>query len=304
MTPPLHRNRRFDIADRVILLGVALNVVLMAAKLGVGVWARSSALRADGMESGCDLLIALAMLWAMRVSRRPYDPSHPYGHGKIESLAALLVGVAILAAGVWILVDAGHAIFLHSATRVHWLAAAMALATVAAKAAAARHTGRRARALGSPTLAALAQDHRKDAVSSVATALGAGAAACGLVAFDPAVAALTALFILRSGGETFKRAFDELIDTALPETEIEGIRRDALAVEGVEHVHEIRGRRSGQYLIIDLKLEMDPQMTVLHSHAVAERVKRRVFRHHSAVGDVMIHINPHDDGAHHDLIRL
>ena len=100
------------------------------------------------------------------------------------------------------------------------------------------------------------------------------------------------------------RAFDELIDTALPETEIEGIRRDALAVEGVEHVHEIRGRRSGQYLIIDLKLEMDPQMTVLHSHAVAERVKRRVFRHHSAVGDVMIHVNPHDDPNHEDLTRL
>ncbi len=304
MRQGLQRKTRFDLADRVIVYGIGLNVVLLAAKFGAGVWGRSAALRADGVESACDLLVSVAMLWAMRISRKPFDPSHPYGHGKVESLAALLVGIGILATGLWLIADAGVVFFFHESHSVHWAAPLVALATVVSKEVAARYTRRRARLLGSPTLEALAQDHRKDALSSVATMLGAGAAACGWFYFDPAMAALTAVFILRTGGETFKRAFDELIDAALPAEEMAGIKRDAAAVEGVEHVHEIRGRRSGQFVIIDLKLEMDPQMTVLASHAVAERVKRRVFRNHPAVGDVMIHVNPHDDGAHRDLIRL
>jgi divalent metal cation (Fe/Co/Zn/Cd) transporter len=118
------------------------------------------------------------------------------------------------------------------------------------------------------------------------------------------MAALTALFIIRMGADTFKRAFDDLIDAALPGVALEAIKRDAATVEGVEHVHEIRGRRSGQFLIIDLKVEIDPQLTVLASHAIAEQVKQVVFRNHPEVGDVMIHVNPHDDGAHRDLIRL
>jgi divalent metal cation (Fe/Co/Zn/Cd) transporter len=106
------------------------------------------------------------------------------------------------------------------------------------------------------------------------------------------------------GAQTFKRAFDDLVDAALPGASLEAIKQDAAAVAGVEHVHEIRGRRSGQFLIIDLKLEIDPQVTVLASHAIADRVKQQVFGNHPEVGDVMIHVNPHDDGAHRDLIRL
>jgi cation diffusion facilitator family transporter len=304
MEKHVERKDRFDLADRVIFWGVAINVVLLVAKFGAGIWGRSAALRADGFESGCDLLISAAMLWAMRMSRKPYDPDHPYGHGKIESLAALLVGIGILATGLWLVVDSAHVILFHKVEIVHWMAPAVALLTVVTKEAAARYTRIRAKLLGSPTLDALAADHRKDALSSVATAVGAGAAACGWFYFDPAMAVLTALFIIRMGADTFKRAFDDLIDAALPGVALEAIKRDAATVEGVEHVHEIRGRRSGQFLIIDLKVEIDPQLTVLASHAIAEQVKQVVFRNHPEVGDVMIHVNPHDDGAHRDLIRL
>lgn len=304
MEKHVERKDRFDLADRVIYLGVALNVILLFAKFGAGIWGRSAALRADGIESGCDLLISVALLWAMRMSRKPYDPEHPYGHGKIESLAALLVGIGILATGLWLAVDSAHVIIFHKVETVHWMAPAVALLTVLSKEVAARYTRSRAKLLGSPTLDALAADHRKDALSSVATAIGAGAAACGWFYFDPAMAALTALFIIRMGAQTFKRAFDDLVDAALPGAALEAIKQDAAAIAGVEHVHEIRGRRSGQFLIIDLKLEIDPQVTVLASHAIADRVKQQVFSNHPEVGDVMIHVNPHDDGAHRDLIRL
>jgi cation diffusion facilitator family transporter len=120
---------------------------------------------------------------------------------------------------------------------------------------------------------------------------------------DPIAAGLTAFFIFHIGYETFSTAAHELMDgQPSPET-IKVISTIAAQVEGVEHVHEIRGRRSGQYLIVDLKLDMDPQMTVKRSHDIAATVKQKIFDQFPEVGDVMIHINPHDE-EHDDLVRL
>jgi divalent metal cation (Fe/Co/Zn/Cd) transporter len=93
------------------------------------------------------------------------------------------------------------------------------------------------------------------------------------------------------------------MDGNVPESYIEGVTKLAEGVEKVEHVHAIRARRSGQYVIIDLKLEMDPDMTVKESHDIANRVKRLIFEKFPNVGDVMIHINPHEE-EHEHLIRL
>jgi divalent metal cation (Fe/Co/Zn/Cd) transporter len=112
------------------------------------------------------------------------------------------------------------------------------------------------------------------------------------------------LFIFHIGWETFSNAAHDLMDAQPPEEMLVTVTRLAEGVAGVEHVHEIRGRRSGQYLIIDLKLEMDPDMTVKESHSIATEVKRTIFERFPNVGDVMIHINPHDDPEHEDLIRL
>jgi divalent metal cation (Fe/Co/Zn/Cd) transporter len=120
---------------------------------------------------------------------------------------------------------------------------------------------------------------------------------------DPLAAGFTSLFIFHIGYETFCSAAHDLMD-ARPSDELLGaIAVLAEAVAGVEHVHEIRGRRSGQYVIVDLKLDMDPEMTVKKSHDIATEVKRLIFARFSNVGDVMIHINPHEE-EHEDLIRL
>jgi cation diffusion facilitator family transporter len=303
-TGNLQRRDRFDVADRAIYVGIAANVLFVSAKLSAGHFGRSEAVFADGVESACDLVVAVGTLLAMRISRAPSDLRHPYGHGRVENIAALMIGATIIATGLWILFTSVHSVFAHVHGRPSWIAVATAGVTILGKELLARYTFRIGDRIGSPSVTALAQDHRKDALTSVATLVGAGCAMLGATILDPIVAGLAALLILRTGWGTFVSASQELMDAALPEAQIRAVTTLAESVAGVEHVHEIKGRRAGQFMIIDLKLEMDPDMTVRHSHEVATRVKRLIFDAYPAVGDVMIHVNPHDDPNHEDLVRL
>jgi len=304
MSDAVQRNARFDTADRLVRLGLFANLGLVAIKLSAGHFGQSDAVFADGLESACDLVVTIGMLVAMRVSRTPSDRRHPYGHGRIENIVALMIGALILATGGWILVSSGHALLYHAARRPTGLVVGAALFTVLIKELLARRTRRAGAQLGSPAIAALARDHRKDALSSIGTLAGAGLAMLGATFMDPIMAGISGLLILKLGWSAFVGASQELMDAALPEAQIRDITQLAESVAGVEHVHEIKGRRAGQFMIIDLKLDMDGAMSVRDSHALATRVKRLIFDAYPAVGDVMIHVNPHDDPDHEDLIRL
>lgn len=304
MNSGLSRPERFALAERLVRLGLAANIALMLMKLAAGHFGRSEAVFADGVESACDLAISAASLLTLRVSRQPFDRRHPYGHGRVESIAALVVGCIIVATGVWILFAAAASVAEGHVARPTMVAVAAAALTIFAKESLARITSRQARKLGSPVLRALAHDHRKDAITSLFTLAGCGAAALGWLVLDPLMAGVTALLIGHVGVATFREAARELMDSALPDELLTAISAIAMETEGIEHVHEIRGRRSGQFVIVDLKLEMDPQMTVERSHELATLVKRRIFDAEPSVGDVMIHVNPHDDPRHEDLVRL
>jgi cation diffusion facilitator family transporter len=297
------RGERFNRADRVIRIGFWINAVLMVLKLGAGHFGHSEAVFADGVESACDFIgIALTII-ALRMGRKPFDEDHPYGHGKVESLSAVFVSVIICLTGVWILYGSVSTILAGVYQAPSLLAVLAAAATILIKETLYRYSVRVGGALGSPALLAIAKDHRKDAITSIATLVGVGCAYFGIRIMDPIAAGLTSFFIFHIGYQTFKISAHELMD-GQPETEdVTAIAELAAAVEGVDQVHEIRARRSGQFLIVDLKLDMDPKMTVKHSHDIATLVKERIFERFANVGDVMIHINPSDE-PHEDLNRL
>ncbi|BDV44123.1 cation transporter [Geotalea uraniireducens] len=299
----MQRNERFDKAERVMQVGFWVNAGLMAMKLFAGYYGRSEAVFADGVESACDFIAILATLIALRIGRQPFDSKHPYGHGKAESIAAIFVSLVIFVTGAGILVKSVHTVLDRTYQSPEVIAVIAAVITIGVKEWLFRFSSTTGRRLESPALLAVAKDHRKDAVTSVATLIGVCGAYLGVGIMDPLAAGLTAFFIFHIGFETFKNAAHDLMDGSPSEDLIAAVTEIAEAVEGVEHVHEIRARRSGQYIIIDLKLEMDPQMTVKHSHDIATRVKQLIFERYANVGDVMIHINPHDE-EHQDLIRL
>lgn len=297
------RNERFDKAGRVIRVGLWANALLMVIKLLAGHFGKSEAVFADGVESACDSVAMMSTLVALHIGRKPSDKDHPYGHGKAESIAAILVALLIFATGGGILYQAVQTVLTGEYQEPHMIAVIAALVTIIAKESLFRASQKVGDELGSPAVLAIAKDHHKDAVTSVATLIGVTSAFFGFRIMDPLAAGLTSLFIFHIGYETFTVAAHELMD-GQPSDELSStISTLAEEVEGVEHVHQIRCRRSGQYIIVDLKLDMDPEMTVKQSHSIAKEVKERIFDRFSEVGDVMIHINPHEE-EHEDLIRL
>jgi cation diffusion facilitator family transporter len=272
-------------------------------KLSAGHWGRSDAVFADGIESACDFVAIFATMVALKLGRQPFDANHPYGHGRAESLAALLVSLVIAATGGWILYDSVASVIAGDFKSPEWIAVAAAAATILIKEWLYRFTKRTGKKLESPALLAIAKDHRKDAITSISTLIGVIGAFFGWGIMDPLAAGLTSFFILHVGYQTFREAAHDLMDGTAPADFIDALQDLAESVDHVEHVHEMRARRSGQYMIVDLKLEMDPNMTVKQSHDVATRVKKLIFDRYPGVGDVMIHINPHDE-EHEDLIRL
>jgi cation diffusion facilitator family transporter len=299
----MQRDERFDKADQIIKVGFWVNAVLMVMKLAAGYWGRSDAVFADGIESACDFIAIGSTMIALKLGRQPYDEQHPYGHGRAESLAALLISLVICITGIWILVDATQTVIRHDFKSPGWVAVSAAALTIAIKEWLYRYSNSTGKHLESPSLLAIAQDHRKDALTSVATLAGVMGAFLGFGILDPLAAGLTSFFILHIGWQTLRSACHDLMDGSVHGEYIQEVTELAEKVPHVEHVHELRARRSGQYIIIDLKLDMDPEMTVKQSHAVATEVKRLIFERFQNVGDVMIHINPHDE-EHEDLIRL
>jgi cation diffusion facilitator family transporter len=297
------RHERFNRAGRVIQVGFWANAGLMVMKLLAGYFGRSEAVFADGMESAADFIAILSSMIALRIGSRPFDESHPYGHGKAESISAIVVSLVIFGTGGWILVRSVHTIIDGTYQVPGVVAVAAAFLTIIIKEALYRYSMGAGKRLGSPAILASAKDHRKDAITSVSTLVGVTGAYFGLTVMDPLAAGLTSFFIFHIGYETFMTAANELMDGRPVDACVDDIVKIAEGVEGVEHVHEIRCRRSGQYLIIDLKLDMDPEMTVRRSHAIATEVKKRIFEGYPNVGDVMTHINPHEE-EHEDLIRL
>ncbi len=299
----MDRHERFDSASRVIQIGFWANAALMTMKLLAGHFGRSEAVFADGMESAADFVAILSSMIALSIGRKPFDKAHPYGHGRAENIAAIIVSLVIFFTGGWILIRSAHAIIDGVSGTPGAVAVAAAFLTIIIKETLYRYSVRVGTHLGSPAILATAKDHRKDALTSISTLIGVTCAFFGLAVMDPLAAGITSFFIFHIGYETFMTAAHDIMDGRPPEEFVESVARLAGGVEGVEHVHEIRCRRSGQYLIVDLKLDMDPEMTVRKSHAIATHVKALIFERFPNVGDVMIHINPHAE-EHEDLIRL
>ena len=299
----MHREERYGQADRIVRFGFWANAVLMVFKLLAGHFGHSEAVFADGVESACDFIAIGSTMIALHIGRKPYDADHPYGHGKAESIAAILISLIILVTGTGILVQAVRTIITAHYYTPQLMAVVAAIATIFIKESLYRFTFKTGSSLQSPAILAIAKDHRKDAITSIATVIGVSGAYFGVKIMDPLAAGVTSLFIFHIGIQTFLSAAHELMDALPPPELLQQITTKAEEIAGVEHVHEIRARRSGQYLIVDLKLDMDPAMTVKQSHDISIDVKKKIFETFHNVGDVMIHINPHEE-EHEDLIRL
>ncbi len=287
-------NDRLAPGYRATTISVGLNGALAVVKLVCGIAGNSYALVADAMESLGDIFSS-AIVWSgLVIASRPADANHPYGHGKAEPLAALLVALMLVAAAATIVTQALHEIRTpHHAPAAYTLF--VLLGVVVVKEVMYRYEARAARKCGSTAVMVDAWHHRSDAISSAAAAIGITIALVGGPGYEPADdwAAMAACLVIGVNAVHFVRtAVGELMDTRPEAAFVESIRAAALKVEGARYVEKVLVRKMGPQLYVDLHLEVDPELPVREAHRIGHLVKDSIMAGRREVADVLVHIEP------------
>jgi len=284
---------------RVTWTGLAINVVLACLKFAAGLLGRSQAVIADAVHSLSDSTTDVAILVGVRYWSRPPDETHPYGHRRIETVITAAIGALLAAVAVGLAYTSLTTLHDRHVTRPGWIAFAAAVAAIAVKEALYQWTIRVGKRVRSAAVIANAWHHRSDALSSVPAALAvAGAAINPTWSFlDHVGAVIVSLFILHAAGRIIRPALRQLVDVGASRQQRERIRTIALETDGVSRVHALRTRYIGPGLQVDLHVLVDPAMSVRRGHDIAEAVERRLLDGQPDVVDVLVHIEPDEDGS-------
>ena len=303
-TPPEDMTR-FEEGQRITWISVGVNIVLTAMQLVVGFIAHSQSLIADAMHTLSDIVADAFVLFANRKGAEAADADHPYGHGRFETAASLVLGLLLAGTGAGILVSAaGRLQDIGSAPPVGVAAMWAALFTLAAKEGLFRYMLAKAERLRSPMLVANAWHARADALSSLVVAAGIAGALIGFNFADAVAAIIVGAMIVRAGFQFAWAAIRELIDTGLSGEEVEAIRTTIGSTPGVLSMHELRTRRMAHQVLVDAHVQVNPRISVSEGHRIAESARQRVLDLHPEVLDVLVHVDAENDLLANAAIQL
>ena len=284
---------------RVTLLGMFVNILLFAFKLVAGIVGRSGAMVADAIHSASDFATDIVVLAFVRISAKPRDDDHKWGHGKYETLASLIIGVALFAVGVDILIESAEKIVAvvqgEVLPRPGVIAIIAAAVSIVAKEALYQYTVRVGRQTESPSVVANAWHHRSDALSSIGALLGIGAAYFlgekWRIA-DPIAAIVVAALIIKVAIELCHNALAELLEKSLSKEVEEEILAIISSTPNVYKPHNLRTRRIGSNIAIEVHIRVDGSMSVDASHEISRQIERALRNRFGEQTAVAIHIEP------------
>ena len=285
--------------SRVTLAGSAVNVLLTGFKFFAGLLGRSAAMTADAVHSLSDLLTDAVVILFVHISSKPADRDHEYGHGKYETLATSVIGLALAAVACGIVYKA--CVALHA-----WIGGAdlpapgmlalwAALISILLKELAYRFTIRQSRKLNSPALEANAWHHRSDALSSIGTLVGIGGAILlgrRWTVLDPVASLVVAVFLFRTAWKLLKPSFGELMEASLPDEVEKEILQIVTAFPDVSDPHNLRTRRIGNRYAIELHIRMDGNVTLVQAHSRAHYIEKALKERFGPDTHVTVHVEP------------
>ncbi|KKK48040.1 hypothetical protein LCGC14_3149140, partial [marine sediment metagenome] len=271
-----------------------VTVCLLALKLILGIISGSIAVLSDAIDSATDVVGGTAALVSIRVAAWPADQDHPYGHGRAESIATGVISIVIAMAGLLIVGRTVYSIIVGDTVVPTLIALVAALVPIVIKEILYHYVAYQARKFKSSLLMASAADHRKDAITSVATLAGIAGARMGYPLLDPLAAGLVSLAIFKLAYDTATRATRELMDRIPEDTTMRDIKKIVLECEGVEHAY-VRARSLGPNIFMEIKIDIDPELTVSEGHGIAKSVKSKIIAEVEGTADVLVHVNPHYD---------
>lgn len=294
---------RFRKAEFAAWIGIVGNLGLAMLKGVIGWLAGSKALLADALHSASDVAGSFAVLVGLRAAKLPPDEDHPYGHGKAEPIAAIIVSVLLIVVGVQIGISSLKSIVGGVTAAPGKLALVALIISIVVKEAMFQYKYRLGKQLGSQALISNAWEHRSDVYSSIAALAGVGGALLGqllglpwLYYLDPMAGLVVSALVLKMGYKLIMESIHTTMDHVLHQEDSQELKESVQRVKGVITVDELRAREHGHYVIVDVKISVNPRITVLEGHDIAKSVKSLLMKRFVHVSDVFVHVNPYDPG--------
>ena len=284
---------------KVTLVGSVGNVALLTFKFVAGIVGHSSAMIADAVHSLSDFITDIIVLVFVHISAKPQDESHDYGHGKFETIASLFIGLALVAAAMGIMISGILKISAwakgEQLESPGWLALWAALLSIVCKEALYHYTALRGKALSSQALIANAWHHRSDALSSIGAAIGIGGAillGSRWTVLDPVASVVVGLMLMKVAVELTQASIGELTECSLPKEMEDEIADIVQAFPGVVEPHNLRTRRIGNRIAIELHIRMDGHLSLREAHDSASAIERRLKERFGSATLVSLHMEP------------
>lgn len=295
----MNKEERFRKAEIAAIVGILGNVLLAVLKGVIGSISNSRALIADAAHSASDVAGSFAVFIGLRAAKLPPDKDHPYGHGKAESIAAIIVAVLLLLVGVEIGISSGKAIF-NPIEAPGTLALYGALISIVVKEVMFQYKFRLGKKINSDALIVNAYEHRSDVYSSIAVLIGIAGAILGsklhlpwLIYADPIAGIFVSVLIAKMAVKLGYDSIHTTLDHVLHEEDTLEYKEVINGMPGVVNLDEFYAREHGHYVIIDIKLGVDPDISVKDGHDIGKAVKERLLKEEE-VHDVLVHINPYE----------
>ena len=284
---------------KVTIVGGAVNVVLLIFKFVAGIVGHSAAMVADAVHSLSDFITDIIVLLFVHISGMPKDKSHDYGHGKYETLAMTIIGMALLTVAVGIVYNGVVKIIAwlngQDLEAPGTLALWAALLSVAMKEGVYRYSMVKARQLNSQAVEANAWHHRSDALSSIGTAVGIGGAILlgqRWTVLDPVASVIVGLFIIKVSVDLLRNGIGDLMEQSLPDDVETEILQLAASVPGIEQPHDLRTRRIGNHYAIELHILMDGDIPLREAHDKASEIEDLIRQHYGEETHIAVHVEP------------
>lgn len=283
-------NSQYKKAERGALLSIAAYIVLSGVKIIVSYLGNSEALRADGLNNLTDIIASVAVLIGLKISQRPPDENHRYGHSRAETIASLVAAFIMISVGIQVIIDSIKSVFNPSETTPSIMTAFVALFSAIFMYGVYLYNSKLAKKINSKSLYSAAQDNRSDALVSIGAMIGIIGAYFGFGWLDPAAAFIVGILICKTAWEIFRDAALDLTD-AFEVDKLKEIEATIRSTPGVKLVKDIKARLHGNQPIVDATIFVEPTLTVIEGHQIAENVEERLCETHQ-INISHIHIEP------------
>lgn len=278
------------IAERGARISIIAYIVLSLLKLGIGFLSGSKALTADGLNNATDIVASLAVLIGLKISRKPADEDHAYGHFRAETIASLISSLIMVAVGIDVLYNAVHAIIFFKAQAPDLIAAVVAVFCASIIYVVYRYNKKIAVKINSSGLMAAAKDNLSDAWVSMGTAIGIVASQFGLPWIDPLAAVIVGMLIVKTGWDIFREASHNLTD-GFNKEELDNITQIIKKVSGVRNIKNIKARKYGNNISIDVIVIVSANLSVVEGHIITEEIEMKL-KDELNILQAIVHVEP------------